>query len=351
MPGRLQTRITSGPRRMGTHDDLRYTWSNNFAASQHRVQVKRGGQTVRTSNFPAYFVPSYWAATSSPTWSDRPSSPSRELPNGTAYTFRASSWSPVAQRWTAWTQRPFQVMRGTAMAPRVSCSQKDYNGAFTRSPRPYFTAKYRGTNPPALWTKFDIRRQQGSRRVPVKQQWVSRYAPTCNGNGNAGGTGTGEVWVGGAHAYPDLVPGKYVYRAQSWNGPGRNQSRWSAWRTSTVASAGTVQKPPTNGFSFFNGSSWASISWQAAPNCYSYNLRAYRNGTLYRTWLNRDPRRTHSTQIWGNSYTGQPPVVNYQGSRLPTGDYRFEVQSTRLIGPTGGLSSAWAPMPGSYTVP
>lgn len=340
-PALITTTITSGPRTVKSGTDLTYRWKNNFAASAYRVQIRRNGRLLGATNGPGVFQ-NGWINESSSYYSDRPTSPARELPNGAGYEFRVSSYSPVLGKWTTWTNRPFRISRGKPALPQLYFTQQDFGGAFSRSPRPFFGANYGYMRMPALWTYFDIRRKVGSQLQVVRKTWASRYH-RCSGNlgGSATGVEGGKVWVGGAYAFPDLKAGKYVYRARAWNGPAANQSRWTAWRTTTVVQAGTLIKPPTNGFGAYNYGTQTHITWRGVPNAYTYNVAVYRNGSFYQTWRNLDPRVNPSFHIYG-SPTGGTVSINYTGPPLTTGVYRFAYQAVNNANPPATRTSIWS---------
>lgn len=233
----LTARITEGQGTIRAADDLAFTWANNFAASAHRVQIRRNGRLVRSKNLPGMFQDG-WISYQPQTYSDRPATPGQELRNGTGYVFRVSSWSPAQAAWSPWAIWPFQIVRGRSPVPALSVSQQDFEGAFRRSPRPFFTAEYGYGNTPALWTYFDIRRPADDRLQVVRRKWASRYQEGFSYNRGPGvGVDGDKVWMGGANALRDLPAGQYVWRVLAWNGPGANQSRWTPFRTSAVVAA------------------------------------------------------------------------------------------------------------------
>ena len=338
----LTTRITGGPRTVRAATDLAYTWANNFAASAHRVQIRRGGRLVRGTNMPGLFQDG-WLSYQPQSYQDRPGTPRRELPNGTDYVFRVSSWSPAQGAWSPWTNRPFRIARGQSTVPRLSVSQTDFDGAFRRSPRPFFNANYGYMRTPALWTYFDIRRQEGDRLQVVRRMWASRYQESYSyGHGPGVGVDGDRVWLGGAKALRDLPAGKYVWRVQAWNGTRPSQHRWTAFRTSTVVAARGLARPTTNGFGMYNGygisgNSGGNVFWHAVPNAYAYNLQVRRNGTLYRAWTNLDPRVRRAFSVFKDE---DAVAANFEVPELPFGYYRFRVQAINRV--TSGQTSPWS---------
>lgn len=349
-PAMGTTVITSGPRTVKSGTDMTYRWKNNFAPSAHQVQIQRNGRLLLTTNRPGVFQAG-WITSDTSYYSHRPASPARELPNGTGYSIRVRSYSPVLSRWTTWSSRLFRMSRGAVSVPRLYYSSKDYNNFFNRSPRPFFGANYGTSRLPSLWTYLEIRRKAGSRWPLLSRQWVSRY-PHCAGSagGPVSGVTGGKVWVGGAYAYPDLQPGTYKWRARAWNGTGAGQSRWTTWTTTRVQQAGSLWKPPTNGFGFYPYNNASHFAWRSVPNAYNYNLTIYRNGAWYRNVRNLDPRANAEVYINGSA-TGGPATVYYNGPGLTTGVYRFKYQAVAYSGPTGGFASAWSDLTPSYTVP
>ena len=169
---KLATRITRGPTRVGSGTDLAFRWTNNFAASRHLIQIRRGGKLVRSTNFPGAFR-SGWCYFGFSEYRDRPDSPEKELPNGNGYVFRVRSYSPVLGKWAPWVEKPFAIARGMPRSPALSVSQKDFEGVFRRSPRPYFSANYGAGRTPALWSFFDIQRKVGGVRGS-ERKWRAR---------------------------------------------------------------------------------------------------------------------------------------------------------------------------------
>jgi hypothetical protein len=339
----LTTRITEGQRRVRAADDLAFTWENNFAASAHRVQIRRNGRLLRSKNLPGMYQDG-WLSYQPRSYQDRPATPRQELRNGTGYVFRVSSWSPAQAAWSPWTTWPFHILRGRSPVPSLSISQQDFNGAFRKSPRPFFNAEYGNGNTPALWTCFDIRRPAGDRLQVVRRKWASRYQESFSYNRGPGvGVDGDKVWMGGANALRDLPAGQYVWRVLSWNGPAANQSRWTAFRTSTVVAARGVARPGTNGFNLsygygIGGRFGGNFVWHAVPNAYAYNLQVRQSGTLYRAWTNLDPRVRRAFNVFTNN---DSVVANYEGPALPYGYYRFRVQAINRATPE--QTSPWSP--------
>lgn len=343
---KLSIRITKGPSRVGSGSDLAYSWSNNFAASRHLVQIRRGSALVRSTNLPGAFR-NGWCSFGKSTYRDRPSSPEKELPNGADYVFRVRSYSPILGKWSPWAEKPFQIARGMPRNPALTFSQRDFDGAFKRSPRPYFSANYGYRRTPALWTFYDINRKVGNQLQVVRRQAVSRYAGAFGYGRDAV---AGQIDFGGGWVFPDLPAGKYVWRVAALNGVAGGLWRWTEYKTSTVVAAASLAVPSTTGFSFALSGGRGIFHWRAVPNAYEYRFAVWRNGTLDHIYSN-DVQT--ATDFWmQKAATGSVVDAEYRCPVVfPAGQYRFQLQAVNRTRPAGQQASGWSPSIGVFTVP
>lgn len=342
--------VTQGPPPVvGPTGDVAFAWTNAYAASAYKVEMRRGAKIVRNKTLPGGYSTGYDRLIderlAGNSYADRPKSRIQELPNGTGYVFRVKAYSPNAKKWSPWTTNgPFRIARGAPTLPNLSVSQMDYEGAFTRSMRPYFAADYGDL--PALWTGFEIWHVDANNaKTLVRRQWVSRYGESGTAFLKVHSLGGSDPWVSTLWR-KDLPSGKYEWRVQAWNGAGPGESV-AKGVTSIVVSAGALAKPLAP-YKLEAGGSVNWIYWIPVPNAYSYEAEIYKNGKLYR----KSPVLDAAKQTLGTYLTLSKDEACWRSAgKLPAGIYTLRVRALNKANPVGQRDSEWSNFSAGFAVP